>query len=187
MGLDHGRESRSPSWSLVSRNPVSSLAALENGGVLTSPCNHVSGLSSAMQNQYMSHPTYCQYYHATVIQVPLPCEIAHFCPRIQKSTAAQAGNSISALRFRCSSNALPLPPKSHRTIACSIAAVRFPARQNRTTRSGGDFGVLFFWSIFFPARPHGGLVDEQKKMDNCSLVPRYTLDSGSSTDKVTPS
>src|ERR1700683_4582345 len=45
MGLDCGIVSMSPRWRRLSKYPVSSRAARENGGVLTSPCSQASGLS----------------------------------------------------------------------------------------------------------------------------------------------
>ena len=45
MGLECGICSCSPLCSRRSRNPASTRASTENGGVFTSPCNHTSGLS----------------------------------------------------------------------------------------------------------------------------------------------
>src|SRR5690606_16739735 len=45
IGREAGIPSRSPRWSMRSSTPASRRAALEKGGVLTSPCSQTSGLS----------------------------------------------------------------------------------------------------------------------------------------------
>ncbi len=59
IGLDCGRESSSPCCNWRSKNPASNRASGENGGVLTSPRNQMSGLS-AINNKYMSDMIYYQ-------------------------------------------------------------------------------------------------------------------------------
>ena len=44
IGLEFGKLSFSPRCNRRSSKPASSLAAAENGGVLTAPCNHTSSL-----------------------------------------------------------------------------------------------------------------------------------------------
>jgi hypothetical protein len=60
IGREWGSESVSPRCSLHSKNPASSRAAGENGGVLTSPESQTKGLSGDACSHHMSHLTYAQ-------------------------------------------------------------------------------------------------------------------------------
>jgi hypothetical protein len=67
MGREWGIDNFSPPWSLRSKTPASRRAAAEKGGVLTSPRNHMSGLSSrAMRGIYVARDI-CQRRHVRLI------------------------------------------------------------------------------------------------------------------------
>jgi hypothetical protein len=58
IGREFGIYNLSPRCSARSREPASSLAARENGGVRISPCTHASGLSFGLMRKHdMSYLT----------------------------------------------------------------------------------------------------------------------------------
>jgi hypothetical protein len=91
MGLEAGIPSDSPCCKRRRRNPVSSLASSDRGGVLTSPCNQARGLSFGLMGGSI-----CQNGHTAKSRPTNPCSEPGYikclaagdrCSRIHKSVS----------------------------------------------------------------------------------------------------
>ena len=78
MGFEWGIVNFTPCCSCLKRKPASIRASVENGGVLTSPCNQTIGFFFIIYIYNMSFLTYCQLNYET-------------CPDLSSSSKVDSG------------------------------------------------------------------------------------------------